>query len=50
MSSNNNALTAEQIEALEGMIARRMEGTGETREQASRFLKDYLNNRISSNK
>ena len=43
---NNNALTAEQIEALEGMITRRMESTGQTREQATKHLENYLKNRV----
>jgi hypothetical protein len=34
--------TDELIEALEGMIARRMSATGETREQACDHIKDYI--------
>jgi hypothetical protein len=35
-------LTNEQIAALEEMIVRRMENTGETREQASAFIANFL--------
>ncbi|NBW42051.1 hypothetical protein EBR25_13840 [bacterium] len=35
-------LTNEQIAALEAMIARRMDNTGETREQSSAFIANFL--------
>ena len=35
-------LTAEQIEAFEGMIERRMTNTGETWKQAAEAILDYL--------
>ena len=38
-------LTVEQIAALEGMIARRMNNTNETREQVCAHLVNYLEKR-----
>ena len=38
-------LTQKQIDAIEGLIKRRMDGTGETRSEASAFLVDYLKGR-----
>ena len=38
-------LTQEQIDAIEGLIKRRMDGTGETRAEASDFLLNYLQER-----
>ena len=35
-------LTTEQIEAVEGMISRRMENMKETREEACAFISAYL--------
>ena len=42
-------LTAEQIEAFEGMISRRMENTDETREQAGLQIINYLIERLPEN-
>lgn len=39
-------LTQEQIDALEGMIKRRMDNTNETREQACAHIADYLNGKL----
>lgn len=38
-------LTTEQIDAIEGMIARRLENTDETREQACEHIANYLRSR-----
>ncbi len=38
-------LTTEMIEAIEGMVSRRMEGAGETRKQASDFLANFFRKR-----
>ncbi len=35
-------LTTEQIEAVEGMISRRMENMNETRQEASKFILAYI--------
>jgi hypothetical protein len=35
-------LTKEQVAAIEDMIGRRMENTGETREQACEHIANYL--------
>ena len=35
-------LTKEQIDAVEGMVSRRMENTSETREEACAHISDYL--------
>ena len=39
-------LTQEQINAIEDMIARRMENTGEDRETACRHICSYLSSRM----
>ena len=38
----DNDLTQEQIDAIEGMIARRMENTDESREEACTHIANYL--------
>ena len=38
-------LTQEQIDAIEGLLERRMTNTGETRAEASDFLLNYLQGR-----
>ena len=40
-------LTQEQIDAIEGMIKRRMDGFGETRKEASDFIVNYLQERFT---
>ena len=41
-------LTQEQIDAVEGMLARRMEHMGETRAEASAFILKFLKDRIAN--
>ena len=43
----NNDLTTKQIDAIEGMIKRRMEGANETRKEASDFIVNYLQERFT---
>ena len=38
----DNELTEEQIKAIEGMIARRMDNTNESREEACDHIANYL--------
>ena len=40
-------LTTEQIDAIEGMIKRRMDGLDETRKEASDFIVNYLLERFA---
>ena len=40
-------LTQDQIDAVEGMLARRMEHMGETRAEASAFILKFLKDRIT---
>ena len=40
-------LTTKQIDAIEGMIKRRMDGLGETRKEASDFIVNYLQERFT---
>ena len=42
----NNELTKEQIDRVEAMIKRRMDGLGETRKEASDFIVNYLQKRF----
>ena len=41
------ALTAEQIDALKGMIQRRTENTGESRKEACAHISNYFINALS---
>ena len=41
----NNELTQQQIDGIEGMISRRIENAGETREQACAHILNYLQSR-----
>ena len=47
LSDMNNDLTTKQIDAIEGMIKRRMEGANETRKEASDFIVNYLQEKIT---
>ena len=40
-------LTPKQIDAIEGMIKRRIDGLGETRKEASDFIVNYLQERFT---
>ena len=42
-----NDLTTKQIDAIEGMIKRRMDNTNETRKEASDFIINYLQERFT---
>ncbi len=45
----NIELTQEQINGIEGMISRRIENAGETREQACSHILNYLQSRLNKN-